>query len=372
MIQTLFVYITLTITMAILCHFAAKEKKWGLAVFAVLIYSVIFGLRYGVGADFFGYKNIYEHINYANDTRFEPGIIFIMKILSSLNLPTSFFFGLVAFLQLFLVFLAIKQYKYIYLPICIAFMLDCDWLFFSNGLRQIIALCVFIYSIQFIQTKKIIPYIFCIGIAYLFHKSALILLLLYPLLTYKNIWIKSITKQLILLGISLVIMNVDFISSFINHFDNLLELSGYDIYTTNENFEDNITAEKKIGIGFFINLLIHIVLIINSNNVKEKFKSTWMPILYNLFFLGVIWKYAFLSSQLLQRINYYFIGTQFIIIAFTLCYLKMANKKHIYYLLWGLLCLVFIATMYRMEQNTALYIFNWQSNLFYLKDRPIF
>jgi len=71
---------------------------------------------------------------------------------------------------------------------------------FFSGLRQSIAMAIVIMAFRFIKEKKIIPYIIMILIAFGFHQSAIIMLLLYPLYHAK------ITKKWLIVIVPLMIM----------------------------------------------------------------------------------------------------------------------------------------------------------------------
>ena len=58
-----------------------------------------------------------------------------------------------------------------------------------SGIRQMIAIGIGFVAYHFVKQKKIIPYILCIILAFLFHNSAIMLLLLYP------IYYAKITKK---------------------------------------------------------------------------------------------------------------------------------------------------------------------------------
>ena len=65
------------------------------------------------------------------------------------------------------------------------------------------------------------------------------------------------------------------------------------------------------------------------------------------------------SSQLLNRINYYFYQFQFIFAALTMTYLFKNKKKNICYILLICYTLLFAARMFRAETNTAIFRFFW-------------
>lgn len=363
MLQTILVYSLLFFVMYVLCYYASKQNKWWAVVVALIIYSIIFGLRYGVGVDFFGYLEIYEKCRITDGQTllygktFAPGFLFIMKTLALNNFHYGWFFGVVAFLQIFLVFLSVKKDRYIYPFLVITFMLGGSWLSYANGLRQILAVCCFMVSLRFAGEKKIIWHYIFICLAILMHNSAWILIIFYPLLWFKGEWFSNLKLQFILLGISLVIMQFDAIWGIMQYIDYGAELLGYERYL--DVTEKLQSKELGIGLGFFIMLMINIICIYFSNDVKHFFNSRFLVYIYNFYFIGVLIAYAFLTSHIIQRVNYYFYGLQLIFAAYTLFYLSKENKKF-FYLLLSLYFLTFVAILYRAEFNTAMYLFNWE------------
>ena len=367
MLQSILVYSLLTIIMVSLGAKTKKTESFKYAIIAVAIYSLIFGLRYGVGMDFFSYKRYFYSIKYQTyaDNQFEPGLIFMMKLVDQMNLSSSFFFGLVAFLQLIIVVYALRENRNIYPYLLFAFMVDCVWLSFGNGLRQEIAFCIFVFSISFIKSGKLVCYLICIGIAYLFHKSSLILFPIYFLLRM-DFRAPKIYMQIGLLVIALILSNLNFMRGLLMHIDGAISFVGYDNYNYNGN-DEGMLKKGTVGLGFVINLMIDMIIILHSNRMKSFFQSKQLNAMYTLYFIGVLLKYALLWSLLFQRVNYYFYGFQFIISAFLLYYLHKTNKAT-YIILTILLALVLVGTLSKMETNTSQFIFNWQTDLFHLKN----
>ena len=360
--QTLIVYISLSIIL----YFAAKRSEsvgFNHLIIALAIYAVIFGLRLGVGVDFWGYKQWYDSA-YAglgvNDS-LEPGFNLLIKLCVALGMPFSVFLTIVAFMQIYLIFLSIKSYKSVYPMLALTFMLGCVWLTYANGLRQQLAFCIFAYSIQFISNKSFLKYYICVLLAFTFHSSAILLIPFYLLFYLRMEWFKNIGIQVCLLIIALIASTMSLVTNLVEPVEQFAELLGYGYYFNNSQYE--FASEVHIGIGYFINLFVVLLLIFNSNYVKCFYDNSFIKIIYDLFFIGVLWHYIFIDSQLFSRINYYFYGFQYIFAALSMVALR--QKRHVcFYLLIILYILIFIATLYRMSENTALFVFNWQNYQF--------
>jgi len=163
-----------------------KGMKFGLKGSFFLIF-IFLALRYGFGNDYHEYLssfidiNNYYAINYfAKDLFNEAGWLLLCRLFSPFG-----FFVMVAFLAIFncLVFYHfIKKYvppAYHWFAVFLYVFNPYFMLVHSSAMRQSIAINIFIYSIDFIYMKDAIRYYLCIGLAILFHASAVVLLPVY-------------------------------------------------------------------------------------------------------------------------------------------------------------------------------------------------
>ena len=367
-LQSLIVYIGLFLLMFVLAEKSYRTKNNLFIFVGIICFSIVFGLRYGVGNDFFAYLRQYEDFRLYNIDlpEEEIGFFSLMKFIAMLNLHYGFFFGFVAFLQISLLYLSIKCDRYLYRFVLITFFLSCTWLSFCNGLRQIIALCIWIYALRYVEKKQVIQHYLLLYLATLFHSSAYVLFLFYPILKWRHEWFSKVKIQLILLSISLLVMFSGFVSNLVGHFEQVLIASNYGVYLEDRYSHEIFSSKLEIGLGFYITLFLNVLIIIYSKKFKAFLKSDYLTIIYNLFFVGILIKYAFINSHLISRINYYFYGFDFIVGGYFLAFL-FYKKSNILYVAMLIYVLTFVAFMYKMSDNTALFIFNFQDSLFYLK-----
>ena len=364
--QSIFIYLFLFAIMSILACEARRTNTWFPIIIAVLIYSVVFGMRYKVGVDYMGYLNDYKYVAYSieniNDTYYEPGFRFIMVTLSNLKAHFSWFFGVVAFIQLYLVFASVKSFSRIYPFLLITFMFSCVWLTYANGLRQQLAFCIFAFALSYIVKKQWLYYYIAIAISISMHNSAGLLLLIYPLLQYKKEWFVNVKLQLILLLIAFIIGNLSFLQNYLGLLESYVSVFGYERYFLDTHEEAIYKPLERKGIGYYVILLLNILLVWNSANFKKYFNCKYLYYIYNLYFIGLLTRFAFITTLIIQRINYYFYGFVYIVGAFALLYAKDTNKR-LYWFFLMLYLLIFIATLYRCESNTSLFRFYWQYNI---------
>lgn len=342
---------------------ASLNNKFSYMVVGLIAYSFIMGIRYGVGTDFFSYQNMYDTTLSGFDVEKEPGFIAIIKVAIFLGLSNSFCLFIYAFIQLFLIFKAFSKYRQVFPFLVITFMLSEEWLMYANVIRHMIAFAIFVYALKYIINRNPIKYLLLIALACLFHKSAAVLVIIYPIYLFRSSFFNKRFIQYILLAGALVMMNLNFIQEFIAYFDKLIVLLGYgDKYL----MDDRMDMEVSLGVGFLVELCIALTIIFFSPKIKQYYNSSLLNISYDLFFVGLLIKYSFIGSMLIQRMNLFFFGFTFIVAAFTMEHLFKTRKlmRHVFLCLY---LLFFLGVMMGMKDNTALYVFNFQKQFYYYK-----
>jgi len=334
-------------------------------IIALLIYAMVFGYRYCVGVDCMSYVGMYKWVASGYEIEKEYGFIGIMKVFSSLGLRVEAFMGFCAFIQLFFIFHLFRNYKEIYPYLFLVFMMSGEFLVYSNIIRSMFAFAIVAYSLKYVQNKKpIIHYLWLLA-AFFIHKSSAIMVIVYPLYILSPVLFSKKYVQYGLLIGSLILMNFDYVQEFISQMDSLMALLGYD---EKYRMDDRMDQEKSIGLGFFIELSIVCIIIYYSTKIKDYYSKLPVNIMYDLFIIGVILKYSFIGSMLIQRMNVYFVGYTFILAAMVFDYTKRFRIKYGWYLMLSLYCLLAFAVLYKMKDNSAMFIFDFQKDLFYLKN----
>ena len=226
----------------------------------ILFFSIIFGLRYDVGTDHLSYLESYQ--TGVGVERHEYVFQNIAIFLRWLDLHFFWYFFIWAFIQIFSVYYALKDERYLMPYIAISLMMGQYFIHWMNGIRQDLAGCIFFYSISFISERKLFKYILCCVIAFGFHKSAVLLLPLYPLLSSaKDFTFNRFFQFVILISAFVIaITKRDYMSDLfpiINLFTSQLD---YEVYSEGviESFADKTKAGDgmSVRILFLINMLI--------------------------------------------------------------------------------------------------------------------
>lgn len=144
----------------------------------ILLFTI---LRYDVGWDYTMYK---ESIINNDLDRYEPLSYMVFSTAHTINFY-PFAFILFGFVTIFLTKKVIDKYSSNTLMSWTVFYAYPQFFLASlSTLRQSLASIIIFYSYKFCAEKKIVPFAICIGIATMFHTSAVVGLLLYPLVRF--------------------------------------------------------------------------------------------------------------------------------------------------------------------------------------------
>lgn len=365
MLQSILIYSSLLICM-IICNIYTVKKIaylnsinntktkgfWSVdIILPLLLFAVVFGMRFDVGTDYLNYLTGYLNREYVS--KGEPFFDLLSIIGWNLNLHSVIYFGIIAFLQLTFFLYAFKEEKYLY-PFLIFFLFtNGEWLSWMNIIRQSLAICIWIYALKYIEDKKLLKYFIWCFIAYLFHNSAIMLIVLYPILKAGKEYFKSISLQLFLLGLAFVFREL--FTSILFKIEPIVEsyssfigggvYSGYNVETLNDSFIES----KGTGLVYLLRIGINIIIILYSTQLRLFYNSKRFTIMYSLFIVGLVTFYMFPIGLIsITRPFRYFYIFQSIMYAYFLYYLyrtklrdsKLSNINTIMYLL---LIVVFIS-----------------------------
>ena len=176
-------------------------------IFIVLAFrhqSMGVDLGYGKGTGYLaGFDNIAKYsfkevfsLNYQN---YELGYILFNKLISTIWNNKQFFLAVCAFVSIFpIAFLIYKKSKDSLFS-CFIYMGLPSFLMLFSGLRQSIAMGLCALSFLFIEDKKWVKFIITVLFASLFHATAIIFLIAYPLYYFKMGFNSRIASLIILL-----------------------------------------------------------------------------------------------------------------------------------------------------------------------------
>lgn len=185
-------------------------KKSYLIIFLGLIMIVGFRSMY-VGTDTISYVSEFQGTNNRIITNLEnlmteysePLYVLLLEFCKSITDNYTIFltiFGLPITLGFSLY---IKRYSDDYLLSTLLFVLLGILGFCMAGMRQSVSLGILLFAYRFAREKKLIPFLLCCLIAFGFHNSSLVFLIIYPLSYVKKINLKWWIVVLIALGMGI-------------------------------------------------------------------------------------------------------------------------------------------------------------------------
>jgi hypothetical protein len=297
--------------------------------FALLLFAIISGIRWQVGVDYFTYLDGYNDLLTSGSfraTRVEYGFEFISNIIASLNLHYSIYFGFWAFIQLFFIYNAAKNERYLLPFIGILIIWGPHYLSWMNGIRQMVAACMFVYSIQFIKDRKLIPYVITILFAATIHRSAVILLVFY-FMPRKDFFKNRYLNIGLMIATLFIGMNPAWIQA-LDFVEKLLSFIGYEYYSENLDILVEKKVEVSIGPRRVSILLMNLIVVWYKPVIKNVFKNTNYILYFNLSFLGILLYNLFANSgHIFLRPVSYFTIFYILVLSYLLYYLK-PNKDY--------------------------------------------
>lgn len=295
----------------------------------IILFTVFCGIRYDVGKDYLSYLSCYLNYGVTGDylsNRMELGFTFLMGTCSRLELSPMFFFGIISFLQITFFLLAFRRERYLWPLILLFFFVNGGFMLCMNGLRQAIALCIWLYSLYFIEDKKVMLYLLFCLLAILFHTSAVILIVLYPFLRTGRMYFNNVPLQLILI-IAAFIIRVAFANVFIDMVGVYVSVTG-SIY---DNYIDRLESYgnySNTNIVFWYRIFIYCIIIFQSGKMCEFYNSKRFNIIYTLYFIGVLSQCAIpFEMGILARPFLYFSFLNSVMFAYFVYYLSKVPER---------------------------------------------
>lgn len=270
---------------------------------SVVIVILFTSLRGDVGQDTSNYMLIYDnldaHLGDGNNG-VEIGFYFFAKVIRGLGGSFNVFLFFTAIFSLSFYFWGLYQLcnaKYIIFAFMILF---CDiYMYFNfSGLRQGIALSICLLSAHYALNKRIGLFLLCIMLAFMFHKSSLIALLIYPLV---RVNIRYGIKLFVVL-MPLIIAWVVFLQRIMSDPSVMAVIKGGEMYMS-QAYNDGTVGAYVIGLGRR-GYLLAIAVIFR----KKIFENYHVKAIFNVYFFGFIFyavNYPFVQDVSVRLSSYF-------------------------------------------------------------------
>lgn len=309
--------------------------KIPLSILAVLIPSFFFGFRDQIGSDFQNYVNHFYDIQLGYETRLEWGYEAINRLVAELGFTEHALFFVVGIIMFIFLHLTFERYKHLLNPGLAMFTFMSFFYQMSfNIVRQVMTITVILYSIKFIEERKLIKFIFIILLASSFHTSALLFLPVYfvnDLLEKTN---KKISQILIYIVVILGVILLDYIAAPL--FSNLESFEQYSRYL-------NDVDSTNEGLGFVLRTIPFLILGIYLYKDGNKYYRNY-SLYFSIFVMGFLLGFSrFVGAPFLSRIT---LNYDVIIVLLLPIFIKILNKRGEYWLSWLTISYVFIHWWY--------------------------
>lgn len=315
-----------------------------LTVLAILPMFLLFVLRYKyIGADTIGYVRFFQNgvrtlsfgeLFNQDLMRIEVGYRIYVKLISLITTNYTVFFLINGVIIFGTLLHFAKKYTENPFVFFFLFMTMGTYAFVETGLRQTLAMMICLWAFDFLKDKKIIRFILLVVLAFLFHQSALIFILMLPL---------SLIRRTDWIIVTHVIMAFVFFVGFGAFQELFNQLLGYDY---------NIEETGNGGIFFMLVLVLFAFSLFMMYNKDPKAKG--QSLILQLSLMTVIFWLLRLISRTAERISYYYIFGLYVYFSQSLLYYKDKLSNFIKVLLIAACFILFI----RRNINAS-YLFFW-------------
>ena len=317
MVRTVYLLIMVLVNYIIITLIPVKSKNKLFLNVSFIELFVILILREPVSdmityVDMFHYTDTLSFSEIIGPRYFEDGYMIFTKIITFLTTNERFFIVITSFIILFGQYMFIKKYSSNYL---ISMYIFIGLNFFDNDyilIRQGIALAILMFSIRYIEDKKLFKFIMCIVVATLFHQSALIFVLLYfisKIKCTKTIKMCCIPIFAIIFMLRQFIMNIIYGFTYSNYIGRVQGSDGYTMLF--------------LFIGIYI-LIVFSETIMQNKEQKEEISVT-ENIFYWMYILAVVFQILSTAQSIVARLVLYFSISLIILIPNTIQ--KFENKR---------------------------------------------
>lgn len=266
---------------------------WGL--FAVLTFFV--GFRWDVGIDWELYYSLFGEYFYENEryaARTEIGNQYIKFALDYFNFTDAgYWLWVTGFITMYFFFYSIKKYSIAPFFSIALFIFLGTYFDLMNGVRQFLAISITMVAWKYLFEKRMIRYFLVIGLATLFHASALVMIPVYFLCNAKfNI---KILKILAIIAVILSFNIIPIVGKIMNLFDR------YEVYS------DSKFAQAANDLSILRSVYPLLLLYITSlvyNKLMDKDRKT--RVITNLSIMSIFITLLFPGITLMIRIGFYF------------------------------------------------------------------
>lgn len=312
-----------------------------------VIFVFVGGFRYYVGTDFGGYYKLYNYTWAEVVESFkaldEPGLKLVSYLARQLWDDGVSVILLICFITTILVFHGIKKFDNNDITLMLLiYVLIAGWTFSFNGVRQAMAASIVFAFSRVNKNNWILKYVLICFIAFLFHKSALMML---PILLLSHR--KFNKSQVLLLAISAIVIPL--------FFDFAFDFMGTD--TTNQ--DAMVYIEREINPVRVVVSFAPIILLFFVEDKKRYIENNYFAI--NLVIFNAILTLTTMNSAYLNRFTQY---TNMFLMIYYPSVLKSMRKEYRFFATIITLVLYFLYFRYELTNGVDEVVWQWSFSHF--------
>lgn len=318
-----------------------ERKRKQILFLAYFILLVFLGLRGYVYTDFVNYKPFFDMLDGFGGISevilfkgWEPGFV-VYAALCKMLIPNYFAWNFIStIIDLFLLYKILERYSTNHLLSLMVFFVIGSAALEFNVLRNAKAIFIFLYALRYIEERRMWHYFAAIFIACLFHMSSVLFFPLYFILDKK--WSKWVLITLCVVGAMIMILQFSFISNIVSRIpfadeSRLQQLASY---------LDDASSYKSI-FGNVERIITMLIVIFFYDKLAKINKGKYLFInMYVLLYIS--FSFCSESATMVQRFQYMFIASFWILYPLLIEYAKKHRASIIYLFIIGLLSLKLI------------------------------
>lgn len=312
-----------------------------------VIFVFVGGFRYYVGSDFGGYYKLYNftwaEVVESFKALDEPGLKLVSYLARQIWDDGVSVILLACFITTILVFHGIKKFDNNDITLMLLiYVFIAGWTFSFNGVRQAMAASIIFAFARVNKNNWILKYVLICCIAFLFHKSALMML---PILLLSH---RKLNKsQVLLLVISAVLIPL--------FFDFAFDFMGAD--TTNEDALEYI--DRQINPIRVIVAFAPAILLIFVEDKKRFFEDNGFAL--NLMLFNAILTLTTMNSAYLNRFTQY--TSMFLMIYYPVVFKAITKKLRVFAIIFVIL-FYFLYFRYELTNGVDEVVWQWSFSHF--------
>ena len=323
-----------------------KYTKIMFSIISALPLFIVAAFRYGVGNDYFSYADYFSnslHIQYM-----EYGFDFLIKIIRNFTTNYVALFVVCSFIFFYFIFKAIYEQSVnptlsIFLFVCAPYYFE-----FFSGMRQMMAVAIFLYSIKYIKQRKLLRYLIFNLIGASFHSSSFVFIPIYWLYN-----IRITPKMFFTLFLAILISR----PMLKNILYEVIYMTNYASYIGGQFDNDHFGI-----VTFIIPLFIFLFAMMFYNSNKEKkdeLEVKEYQLYCNLMFIQLLIASIQDLVPLITRLGWGFGISQIILIPLTISKIKKPKDRFCITTLICILFLIYVVIMRFSGGGGTLLPFKW-------------